>query len=67
MNAAKVRAAMEARGWTPADLAELTKLSPPTIASVLSGRRRVYVSTAKSVAKAFRENPTVLDGWLEAS
>ena len=63
MDAAKVYAGMDARGWIQDDLARAAGVSQMTISNVLAGKA-VSRRTARLIAAAFADTPAVLDGWL---
>jgi transcriptional regulator with XRE-family HTH domain len=64
MDAAKVYAGMDARGWIQDDLARAAGVSQMTISNVLAGKA-VSRRTARQIAAAFTDSPAVLDGWLD--
>jgi transcriptional regulator with XRE-family HTH domain len=56
VNARELRKQMAARGLTSADLAELSRLSPPTVSHALHGRP-ISPRSMRAIARALDEAP----------
>jgi HTH-type transcriptional regulator/antitoxin HigA len=56
-----LRDELEARGWTPADLAKLLGRPRRLISEIIAGKRAITVATAWSLGDAFGVDPQF---WL---
>jgi len=63
LDPSKLLAALNRRGLSAAQLAELADVSPTTLSGVLHHGRRVTVRTARRVSKALADSPPI--DWLE--
>jgi transcriptional regulator with XRE-family HTH domain len=59
LDPAKLLDALNRRGLSAAQLAELADVSPTTLSGVLHHRRRITVRTARRIAKALSETPPI--------
>ena len=57
VNGVLVRQILLARGWTQADLAEVTKLSQGTLVNALNNKKATDLATLDRIARALGRNP----------
>ena len=56
-----LREELEARGWSPADLADILGCAPEIVNEIIAGKRGISPDTARGLAEAFGTSP---DLWL---
>jgi transcriptional regulator with XRE-family HTH domain len=63
INPEQIKAARELLGWTRADLAKRTRLSPATIGSIETGKSRSSDQTLRTLKKALEDGGVDITPW----